>query len=53
MEAVSPATRSCSPYLLRHYRRIETRRGTKDARTATARKLAGLARTERHVYEER
>jgi transposase len=44
IEAVSPAIR-CSPYLRGYYMRIRTRRGTKDARTATARKLAELAWT--------
>jgi transposase len=55
IEAVSPAIRS-SPYLRGYYMRIKTRRGTKDARTATARKLAELAWavwTERREYEER
>jgi transposase len=44
IEAVSPAIR-CSPYLRGYYMRIRTRRGTKDARTAPARKLAELAWT--------
>jgi transposase len=44
IEAVSPAIRS-SPYLRSYYLRIKARRGTKDARTATARKLAELAWT--------
>lgn len=55
IEAVSPAIRS-SPYLRAYYQRIKTRRGTKDARTATARKLAELAWTvctEKRPYEER
>jgi transposase len=42
IEAVSPAIRS-SPYLRGYYMRIKARRGSKDARTATARKLAELA----------
>ncbi len=55
VEAVSPAVRS-SPYLRVSYERIKNRRGTKDARTATARKLAELSWavcTERREYEER
>ncbi len=55
IEAVSPAIRS-SPYLRGYYQRIKARRGTKDARTATARKLAELCWTvwtERREYEER
>ena len=55
IEAVSPAIRS-SPYLRGYYMRIKARRGTKDARTATARKLAELAWTmctEKRPYEER
>lgn len=55
IEAVSPAIR-CSPYLRGYYLRIKARRGTKDARTATARKLAELCWavwTERREYEER
>ena len=55
IEAVSPAVRS-SPYLRGYYMRIKSRRGTKDARTATARKLAELCWTvwtERREYEER
>jgi transposase len=55
IEAVSPAIRS-SPYLRAYYQRIKTRRGSKDARTATARKLAELAWTvctEKRPYEER
>lgn len=55
IEAVSPAVRR-SPYVRRYYEQIKTRRGTKDARTATARKLAELAWTvwtERRRYEER
>jgi transposase len=50
IEAVSPAIR-CSPYLRGYYMRIRARRGTKDARTATARKLAELA-WRRCVYAE-
>jgi transposase len=38
IEAVSPAIR-VSPYLCGYYLRIKVRRGVKDARTATARKL--------------
>lgn len=55
VEAVSPAVRS-SPYLRASYERIKNRRGTKDARTATARKLAELSWAvciERREYEER
>jgi transposase len=55
VEAVSPAIRT-SPFLRRSYDRIKARRGVKDARTATARKLAELAWTvwtERRRYEER
>ena len=55
IEAVSPAIRS-SPYLRGYYMRIKARGGTKDARTATARKLAELAWTmctEKRPYEER
>jgi len=55
IEAVSPAIRR-SPHLRAYYMRIKVRRGTKDARTATARKLAELAWTvwtERREYEER
>lgn len=54
IEAVSPAIRR-SPYLRRYYEHIKARRGAKDARTATARKLAELAWTvwtERRRYEE-
>lgn len=54
IEAVPPAVRS-SPYLRRYYERIKARRGRKDARTATARKLAELAWTvwtERRCYRE-
>lgn len=55
IEAVSPATRR-SPWLRRYYQRLKTRRGAKDARTATARKLAELAWkvwSEQRCYEER
>lgn len=55
IEAVTAAT-SHSPFLRRHYQRLKTRRGTKDARTSTARKLAELTWTvwrERRCYEER
>jgi len=55
IEAVSPAIR-VSPYLRAYYMRIKARRGTKDARTATARKLAELCWavwTEHREYEER
>ena len=54
IEAVSPAVR-CSPFLRRYYQRIKVRRGTKDARTATARKLAELVWTvwtEQRCYTE-
>lgn len=55
IEAVTPAIRT-SPYLRRSYERIKSRRGNKDARTATARKIAELAWTvwtERRPYMER
>jgi transposase len=55
VEAVSPAVRS-SLWLNRYYQRIKKRRGSKDARTATARKLTHLAWsvwTENRAYEER
>lgn len=55
VEAVTPAIR-VSPFLRRYYTRIQARRGAKDARTATARKLAELTWTvwtERRCYEER
>lgn len=54
VEVVTPAIRS-SPWLRRSYERIKRRRGAKDARTATARKLAELTWTvwtERRCYEE-
>lgn len=44
IEAVRPATRS-SPFLRRYYEKIKARLGAKEARTATARKLAELAWT--------
>jgi transposase len=55
VEAVTPAI-THSPWLRKFYDRIKTRRGSKDARAATARKLAELAWTiwtEKRVYEER
>jgi len=55
VEAVTPAIRT-SPSLRRYYERIKTRRGTKDARVSTARKLAELAWTmwtEHRSYLER
>jgi transposase len=55
VEAVLPAMRA-SLYVRRSYDRIQARRGAKDARTATARKLAQLAWTvwtEQRDYEER
>jgi transposase len=55
IEAVSPAIRY-SAFLRRHYDRLKARRGTKDARVSTARKLAELAWTvwrEGRCYEER
>ena len=54
VEAVTPAI-THSRWLRRYYDRLKARRGAKDARTATARKLAELARTvwtERRVYVE-
>lgn len=55
IEAVTPAI--ChDPWLRRYYDKIKTRRGAKDARTATARKLAELiwtVWTERRCYEAR
>jgi len=54
VEAVTPAI--ChSPWLRRYYERIKRRRGAKDARTATARKLAELiwtVWTEGRCYRE-
>lgn len=55
IEAVSPAVRK-SPWLRGYYQRIKVRLGTKEARTATARKLAELAWTvwtEERCFEER
>jgi transposase len=55
IEAVTPAIRH-SAFLRHHYERLKARRGTKDARVSTARKLAQLAWTvwrERRCYEER
>lgn len=55
IEAVSPAIRCC-PQLRHSYERIKARRGAKDARVATARKLAALVWTvwtERRPYEPR
>jgi len=54
IEAVTPAIRK-SAHLRRYYEKIKARRGAKDARTATARKLAELAWTvwtERRCYTE-
>ena len=54
VEAVTPAIRK-SPWLRRYYQGIKHRRGAKDARTATARKLAELVWTvwtERRPYYE-
>lgn len=55
VEAVAPAIRT-SPSLRRYYARLKARRGAKDARVATARKLAELAWTvwtEKRPYVER
>jgi transposase len=55
IEAVTPAIRT-SPSLRRYYAKIKARRGAKDARTTTARKLAELTWTvwtEQWRYEER
>jgi len=55
IEAVIPAIR-CSPFLRRYYERIKARLGVKEAKTATARKLAELTWavwTQRRCYEER
>lgn len=55
VEAVWPAVRK-SPWLRGYYERIKKRRGVKDAKVATARKLAELAHTvwtQRRYYEER
>jgi transposase len=54
IEAVTPAVRS-SPFLCDHYTKIRSRRGAKDARCSTARKLAELAYTvwsEQRCWEE-
>ncbi len=54
IEAVTPAVRK-SPYIRRYYERMKARRGRKDARTATARKLVELAWivwTEQRGYRE-
>lgn len=55
VEAVTPAI--ChSPFLRRYYEKIKARRGVKDARVATARKLTELTWTvwsEQRCYEER
>jgi len=54
IEAVTPAIRK-SPSLRRYYEKLKARRGAKDARAATARKLAELAWTvwtERRCYME-
>jgi len=54
IEAVTPAICK-SPFLRRHYEAIKARRGAKDARTSTARKLAELVWTiwtEKRCYEE-
>ena len=54
IEAVTPAIRKSS-MLRRYYDKIKSRRGCKDARTATARKLAELAWTiwtEQRMYAE-
>lgn len=54
IEAVSPAI-GVSPFLRRSYDRIKARLGAKEARTATARKLAELVWTvwtERHGWRE-
>jgi len=48
IEAVTPATR-VSPKLRSYYERIKRRKGSKDARVATARKLAEIAW---HVWSE-
>lgn len=54
IEAVTPAIRK-SPFLRRYYEKVKARRGAKDARAATARKLAELTWTvwtERRCYME-
>jgi len=55
IEAVTSAV-AYSRFFRHHYERLKIRRGTKDARTSTARKLAELTWTvwrERRCYEER
>ncbi len=55
IEAVTAAV-THSRFFRRHYDRVKSRRGTKDARTSTARKLAELTWTvwrERRCYAER
>ena len=55
VEAVTPAMK-VSPWLRSYYQRIKVRKGAKDARVATARKLAELiwsVWTEKRYYEER
>ena len=55
VEAVTPAI-THSPWLRRYYEKLKKRRGSKDARVATARKLAELVWTvwtEERDYEER
>lgn len=55
IEAVTPAVRT-SPWLNRYYQRLKARKGPKDARTATARKLAELVWrvwSEKRPYHER
>jgi transposase len=55
IEAVWPAVRK-SPWISEYFRRIHRRRGAKDARAATARKLAELAWTvwtEKRFYVEK
>ncbi|HXX39049.1 MAG TPA: IS110 family transposase [bacterium] len=55
IEAVTPAIR-CSATLRTHYEGIKARRGAKDARTSTARKIAELTWivwTQCRCYEER
>ncbi len=54
IEAVTPAVRS-SPLLCDHYTKVKSRRGAKDARCSTARKIAELAYTvwsEQRCWEE-
>lgn len=55
IEAVTPATMS-SPQFRSYYERVKRRKGSKDARVATARKLAEMVWyvwTERRPYELR